>query len=296
VSDAVPVTPDLLRRWTLPDAGTSKRSRGQALIIGGAAATPGAVMLAGMAALRVGAGVLAMAVPDPVAVSVAVAVPESSTSGWGGPAAGDVRAGVLDALLARADSVTVGPGVDDAEVAKVLVRHVARSGFAGPVVLDAYALGVLDQVDDGVASALAGRLVLTPNRTETARLVGERADDSEDEDAGEDADSDRDRAEDVARRWKAVVSCYGVIAAPDGDTHVVSSGHPGLGTSGSGDVLAGAIGGLLARGTDPVPAAAWGTYLHATAGDRLAARVGRLGFLARELLDELPLVLTELQA
>jgi NAD(P)H-hydrate repair Nnr-like enzyme with NAD(P)H-hydrate dehydratase domain len=76
----------------------------------------------------------------------------------------------------------------------------------------------------------------------------------------------------------------------------VSSGHPGLGTSGSGDVLAGAIGGLLARGTQPMQAAAWGTYLHAAAGDRLAARVGRLGFLARELLDELPLLLTELQA
>ncbi|PZS15751.1 MAG: hypothetical protein DLM57_12035 [Pseudonocardiales bacterium] len=61
---------------------------------------------------------------------------------------------------------------------------------------------------------------------------------------------------------------------------MVSTGHAGLGTSGSGDVLAGAVAGLLARGTDPVRAACWGTYLDAAAGDRLAARVGRLGFLA----------------
>ena len=85
-----------------------------------------------------------------------------------------------------------------------------------------------------------------------------------------------------------------LIGAPtdarDGD------GHPGLGTSGSGDVLAGAITGLLARGASADQAACWGTFLHAVAGDRLAARVGRLGFLARELVDQLPIVLTETEA
>ena len=74
------------------------------------------------------------------------------------------------------------------------------------------------------------------------------------------------------------------------------AGHAGLGTSGSGDVLAGAIAGLLARGADLAQAACWATFLHAVAGDRLAARVGRLGFLARELVDQLPIVLTETEA
>ena len=71
-------------------------------------------------------------------------------------------------------------------------------------------------------------------------------------------------------------------------------GHSGLATSGSGDVLAGAVGGLLARGAEPAQAACWAKYLHAAAGERLAARIGRLGFLAREVLAELPLVLSEL--
>jgi ADP-dependent NAD(P)H-hydrate dehydratase len=72
------------------------------------------------------------------------------------------------------------------------------------------------------------------------------------------------------------------------------SGNPGLGTSGSGDVLAGAIGGLAARGASPDQAAVWGVHLHAEAGERLAARIGAVGYLARELLDELPQVLDQL--
>jgi ADP-dependent NAD(P)H-hydrate dehydratase len=281
-----PVTPELLRKSPLPDAGASKHSRGHALIIGGAAATPGAVMLAGIAALRVGAGVLALAAPDAVAVPMAVTVPEASVTGWGGPKAADIDLTAFDALLAQADAVTIGPGLDDAEVARALVEHVATSDFAGPVLLDAYALGVLADLEDGVAATLAGRLVLTPNRKEAERLVG----------SGAEGQGDAGLAQQIADRWHAVVSCFGVIASAGADAHAVSTGHVGLGTSGSGDVLAGAVGGLLARGADPVRAASWGTYLHAASGDRLAARVGRLGFLARELLDELPLVLTELQA
>ncbi|MDQ6739673.1 MAG: NAD(P)H-hydrate dehydratase, partial [Actinomycetota bacterium] len=74
----------------------------------------------------------------------------------------------------------------------------------------------------------------------------------------------------------------------------VGAGNPGLGTSGSGDVLAGAVAGFLARKATPAQAACWATYLHATAGDRLAATIGPISFLARELLDAMPRVLAEL--
>jgi NAD(P)H-hydrate repair Nnr-like enzyme with NAD(P)H-hydrate dehydratase domain len=83
--------------------------------------------------------------------------------------------------------------------------------------------------------------------------------------------------------------------APDGSAWSDGAGGVGLGTSGSGDVMAGAVGGLLARGAETVQAAVWGRYAHAAAGDRLAAQEGRVGFLARELLDELPQVLAALQ-
>jgi ADP-dependent NAD(P)H-hydrate dehydratase len=144
---------------------------------------------------------------------------------------------------------------------------------------------VLAKVDG--AERIAGRSVLTPNPAEAARLL-ERTDVEERDGL--------DVAAEIAARFGAVVSYESWVAAPDGRQWTVPTGHAGLGTSGSGDVLAGAITGLLARGADPAQAACWGTYLHGTAGDRLAARVGRLGFLARELVTELPLVIVETEA
>jgi len=92
------------------------------------------------------------------------------------------------------------------------------------------------------------------------------------------------------------VACRGLISEPGGRCWRLGTGDVGLATSGSGDVMAGATVGLLARGAEGRQAACWATYVHATAGDRLAARVGRLGFLARDLLDELPAVLVELSS
>ena len=105
----------------------------------------------------------------------------------------------------------------------------------------------------------------------------------------------RDAALAVAERYAAVVSSPGLVAAPDARTWCVEAGGIGLGTSGSGDVLAGLAGGALARGAELEQAAVWGQYLHAAAGDLLTARVGRQGFLARELLDEVPTVLRQLR-
>lgn len=284
------VTPSLLREWPLPEPGASKHSRGHVLVIGGARSTPGAVLLAGIACLRVGAGVLAMAVPEDVAIALAVAVPEAAVTGWP-----DLSRSALSSadrqgfakLLRQANAVLLGPGLDSTDEATVLLAIVADElAPRVPVVLDAFALGVLPEHAERV-SAFAGRMVLTPNPDEAARLLGSQ--DIDDDDPSRVAKS-------VADEWQAVVSYQGVVAEPGAPVRVVPTGHAGLGTSGSGDVLAGSIAGLLARGADPVRAACWGTYLHAAAGDRLAARVGRLGFLARELLDEVPLVLTELRA
>ncbi|MDO9063464.1 MAG: NAD(P)H-hydrate dehydratase, partial [Microbacterium sp.] len=96
----------------------------------------------------------------------------------------------------------------------------------------------------------------------------------------------------IARRFDAIVNCYGTVATPTGRTWQVKVGGPGLGTSGSGDVLAGAIAGFAARGGEPSRAAVWGSWTHARAGDRLAARTG-IGFLAREIATELTPTLAE---
>ncbi len=286
---AAVVTPALLRDWALPAVGSSKYGRGQVLVVGGARGTPGAAMLAAIASLRAGAGRLTLAVADSVAVAVAVAIPESGVVGLPETAAGSVRgdgAGRLADSVGSCDAVLVGPGLDDPEETAALLRGLApHVGEDTRVVLDAYALGVLPGLDD-VVERLAGRLVLTPNTGEAERLLGRPIEPEElPEAVGE-----------LARRYGAVVRCYGEVAAPDGRRWQMSTGYGGLATSGSGDVMAGALCGLLARGADLDQATCWGTHLHAAAGDRLAARIGPTGFLARELLDELPVVLAELGA
>ncbi|WP_375423491.1 NAD(P)H-hydrate dehydratase [uncultured Friedmanniella sp.] len=286
------VTPSLLRRWGLPAAGESKYGRGQVLIVGGAATTPGAVQLAGLAALRMGAGHLTMAVAASAAVPMAVATPEAGVIGLPQNERGSVLGADLRAIaddLSSADVVTVGVGLDDPEETAVLLRTlVPQLGEETWLVLDAYALGVLPGLDDEVLAPVRGRLVLTPNSSEAARLL--------DRELAEGTAERQADVSEIARRYGAVVSCSGAVANADGEVWQVSAGNGGLATSGSGDVQVGAVSGLLGRAGDADQAAVWGTHVHAAAGDRLAARVGALGFLARELLTELPVVLSELGA
>ncbi len=286
MADETAITPALLREWRLPDRAGTKDDRGGVLVIGGARRTPGAAMLTGLAALRIGAGRLTLAVAESVAVQVAVAVPEAGVLALPETPDGSPTGEGLDGLAAeleRADAVVVGPGLDEPDGAARLVREVlARVGATTPVVLDAFALGVLAPLREELAPS-ASRLVLTPNLTEAARLL------ERDEVSGERA------AVEVAGRYGAAVVCAARVAVPDGRRWHSSTGTGGLGTSGSGDVLAGAVAGLLAGGCPPEQAACWGVHVHAAAGDRLAARIGQLGYLARELLDEVPQVLVELQ-
>ncbi len=287
-ADARVVTPALLRDWPLPPPGEDKGDRGSVLVAGGASDTPGAALLAGLAALRAGAGKLQLAVAAPVAHALAVAVPEALVRPLRHTASGSVRAGAVDDLadlLEKADVVCAGPGLDDADEATGLVAAIAGAlPRSARVVLDAYALGALPARSE-VARALAGRLVVTPNTSEAGILLEREAP------AG---DEIPDAAREIAARYGCVVALRSAVATPDGRSWIGGSGQAGLGTSGSGDVLAGVVAGLLARGADPAQAAVWGAHLHATAGERLAARVGPLGYLARELLDEAPRVLTEL--
>lgn len=283
------LTPSLLRDWKLPAPGGSKYGRGQVLVVGGARQTPGAAMLAGLSALRVGAGRLTLAVADSVAVALAVAVPEAGVVGLpetaDGSVGGQESGDRLAASVERADAVLVGSGLDDPDETAALLRTVLPLlGKDTAVVLDAFALGVLIDIDE-VAQVCGGRLVLTPNEAEAARLLDGSTDPIDDLPGAVGS---------IAARYQAVVSCRGWIADPAGTLWQVATGHSGLGTSGSGDVLAGGVVGLLARGADPSQAACWATHVHAAAGDRLAARIGPLGFLARELVDQLPTVITEL--
>ncbi|MBN9154913.1 MAG: NAD(P)H-hydrate dehydratase [Microbacterium sp.] len=266
----------LLRSWGLPDPGDSKKSRGQVVVVGGSRRSPGAVLLSGEATLRVGAGRLGLAVPASIEGAVGVALPEAAVFALPERAT-DRLGGRLRAQLEAADAVLVGPGFDDPDQTRDTLVAVAEVGV--PVlVLDAFAIGVLPGLDRGI---LPERLVLNVNAEEASILRGR------DVDAG-----DLDALRDIAQRYRAVVNCYGAIVTADGGCWEVPDGGPGLGTSGSGDVLAGAIAGFAARGVEPERAAVWGSWAHARAGDRLEARTG-LGFLARDLPAELTLAIAE---
>lgn len=286
-ADARAVTPRLLGRWPLPDPdGEGKHARGTVVVVGGAESTPGAVLLAGLAALRVGAGTLKVVTVQATAPALGVALPEAMVVGLpaapGGSLGADVAGGIAD-QTERAQAVVVGPGLLGREgTADLLAALLPRLADDVAVLLDAVALGALAGRPQA-ARPLAGRLVLTPNTGEAAELLGQ-----------DEVAEPLEAARAIAERYAAVVAVHGGVVAPDGQRWSDQSGDIGLGTSGSGDVLAGAIGGLLARGAEPAQAAVFGQYLHSAAGDELAARVGRLGFLARELLDELPRVLDRL--
>lgn len=273
------VDADALRRWPLPRPEGDKRARGDVVVIGGSLRSPGAVRLAGEAALRAGAGRLTIVLSSVIAVDVATSLPECGVVPLTSTRAGGVlgRSVALAANdLAATDAVLVGPGLDDlGETCALLDALPAHLGDDVSVVLDAYALGAL-ALRPSLADAYAGRLVLTPNRIEAAALLGRELGDSEDPTA------------EIAARFQAVVSCFGTVADADGKNWTVEAGNSGLGTSGSGDVLAGTITGLSARGATPEQAATWGTWAHGTAGEALADRIGPIGFLASELLPEIP--------
>ena len=264
------VTPALLRGWGMPDPGDSKKSRGRVMVVGGSRRSPGAVMLSGEAALRVGAGRVGLVVPDSIQAQLGPLLPEAAILALP-PHASDPLDETVRSELEAADAVLVGPGFDDADATRATLLTIAQTDIRC-LILDAFALGVLPDVDRHL---LPADLILNPNEEEAAILLGR-------EPAGERSD---DLLE-IARRFGAVVNCYGVVADPEGDTWRVPEGGPGLGTSGSGDVLAGAISGFATRGMSPSRAAVWGSWTHAHAGDRLTERVG-LGFLARDLPAEL---------
>jgi hydroxyethylthiazole kinase-like uncharacterized protein yjeF len=273
-------------RWPLdpPDEEVTKNERGTVLVVGGARSTPGAVLLAGIAALRVGGGRLTVATCEDYAGSLGVAMPEAGVVGLPTTEGGglDPRAAKKVVELAEdADAVVFGPGMTEPENTRALVADVLQALDDPPViVLDAMAAtsGALELG----AEVLGRRCVITPNASEAGHLLDDARGD------------DHEIASQLAERYGVTAVFNNAAAGHDADVFSVPKGNPGLATSGSGDVLAGAVGGVAARTADPLAAAVWGLALHGEAGDRLAARLGRVGFLARELLDELPLCLREL--
>jgi NAD(P)H-hydrate epimerase len=270
-----------------PDA--HKGSFGHVLVVGGSEGKTGAVVLAATGALRAGAGLATAAVGaslHPVlelklTEAMSLALPELGRGALGPGCAPLVRR-----ELETRDALVLGPGLGRQAGAQEAVRAILGDCPA-PAVVDADGLTALGGALEELAATARGRLVLTPHPGEAARLLGCSA-----------AQVQADRpaaARALAERSGAVAVLKGartLIAAPEGSLWINPTGGPGLATGGTGDVLAGVIGGLLAQGLAPLDAARLGVYLHGAAGD-LGPRAGGL---AGEVAERIPAAWSTLAA
>ncbi len=293
------------------DPRAHKGSNGKLLAICGSLDYLGAALLVARAAGRAGAGLVSLCVPASLQPLAAGRVPEVTTHGL---AETEVE-GEVDVELAMEwildfdhDALVIGPGLRPGLATADLVGAVLDGGAefeeghgsdAGvrraadglpPAVLDAEALNSLATIE-GWPDRLRRPAVLTPHPGEFRRLSAgeEPPDEAEGPDLGADDDARLTAAVEAAERWRAVVVLKGaktVIAGVDGRVCRAPFENPALGTGGTGDVLAGVIGALLAQGVEPFDAACLGVYLHGVAGEAVRERIGDSGLLASDLPDE----------
>ena len=237
---------------------------GHVLVLGGSSGMPGAVIMAGLAALRTGAGRVTIATHLEHASQIPLVHPELMCRAVSGPTD-------LHDLFEAADCMVFGPGLGTDSWATMLFNEMLT--LQCPVVIDADGLNLLSRSGHG-----RGQWILTPHPAEAARLLGVTT---------TEVQADRFTAvSTISSRYQSVTVLKGagsLVHLPD-MTWLCPHGNPGMATAGMGDILAGVIGGLLAQGLSREEAASLGVFIHATAGDR-AAEQGERGLMATDLLD-----------
>ena len=271
-----------------PDA--HKGTFGTAVVIAGSLGMTGATAMASEAALRAGAGLSTLGCPAGLWNVMAAKLTEVMTrglpDGGNGAFSADAVSQALE-LIEKGDSTVVGCGIGTHAGTIEFVHRLVKLARK-PMIVDADGLNALAQ-DVGILEGEHGDLVLTPHPGEMSRLLGTSV---------QAVQSNRmDVAREAASRFRCVVVLKGartLIADPSGRVFINPTGGPGLATGGTGDVLAGAIGGLLAQGLSPLDAAVCGAFVHGRAGDIAAEELGAAGTIAGDVLGALPYALKEL--
>jgi len=266
-----------------PDA--HKGTFGHVLVVAGSVGKSGAAILAACGALRAGAGLVTVATPEPALPLVAAGRPELMTEPLPVGGSGGLDPEALARALAPAqdkDAVVIGPGLGQEPSTRDVVRGFVAACPA-PLVIDADGLNALGARASGTLWKRSAPTVVTPHPGEMARLISADA-----------ADVQRRRLEvarDFAAESRSVVVLKGhrtVVAEAGGRAAVNPTGNPGMATGGTGDVLSGVVGALLARGLDPWVAATAAVYVHGLAGDVAAGRLGQESLLAGDVVEALP--------
>jgi ADP-dependent NAD(P)H-hydrate dehydratase / NAD(P)H-hydrate epimerase len=269
---------------------THKRAAGFAVVVGGSRFMTGAPALAGTAAYRAGAGLVAVAVPEGVLPVVQGALREAVFVGLPETDAGTAAGGSarLDEVLGQAGAIAVGPGMTTDERTQGWIRELLRSSEV-PVVLDADGLNAFAGRPEDLADRKAD-LILTPHAGEFSRLAAIPTSEVE---------ADRVRhVRELAARTSAAVLLKGsrtLVASPDGVVRINPTGGPSLATGGTGDVLTGLIAGLIARGCPPIDAGSAAAFVHGVAGRIAGDRRGD-GATAVDVLEAVPAAMLEVVA
>jgi len=260
------------------------------LAIAGSLRVPGAAILAGTSALRAGAGKVQLALPQSVALAVATAFVECGVIPLEENTTGDSLAVFSPELMNSmnlADTILIGPGIMDAAQANGFVRLALENGDKKRFVIDALALCQIRE-NTSLLIRRPDQVVVTPHHGEMATLLGISKEEIDIEPL--------EYALQAAHELGVIVVLKGnktFIATPSNEVWVHEDNLPELATAGSGDVLAGILSGLLARGTPTLDAALWSVVLHAQAGHKIARDIGGLGLIASELPAAIPSLLAK---
>jgi NAD(P)H-hydrate epimerase len=268
-----------------------KGNFGHALVVGGSVGKTGAAAMAAQAALRVGAGLVTLAIPsslNPIMeqkLTEVMTVPLPETSGQTLSLAAEKA--LMD--LAQEKSVVIlGPGLSTHPETQELVRKLLHA-LRLPIVLDADGVNALTGHTD-LLTQVKTKLVLTPHPGEMARLLGMTS---------QKVQSDRlGTTQSFSQRYNVCLVLKGahtVLANPQGSLFINPTGNQGMASGGTGDVLAGMLGGLISQGLDPLQASKIGVYLHGLAGDLVAAQKGTMGMIAGDLIECIPLAIRKIR-
>lgn len=263
---------------------SNKGTLGSLLCICGSYGMAGAAIMAGKAALRCGIGLLKIAVPKSIYPVCATNILESVYYPLEETSNGVISSKNTDFLLEmceKSSAVVIGCGLSVCDDTKNLVQSVITN-CEKPLVIDADALNCICNKPE-ILKNLKAPAIITPHPGEMARLLHSTP---------KTVNSNRENtAIDFAKKFGVVTVLKGagtIIASPDGEVYINHTGNSGMATGGSGDVLSGIIGSLLAQGASPINAAAAGVFLHGTIGDIAAEKLGKISMLPTDMIDMIP--------
>ncbi len=268
-----------------------KGNYGHLLILAGSLGKTGAACLAARGALKIGTGLVTVALPKSLTSIVVASIPEVMTEPLAETEAGTISKNALSQLekaLEGKTALAIGPGISTLpEVGEIIRGVIAKSGV--PVLLDADGLTHLAR-NRALLKGKSSQTVITPHPGELARIFNTSTDEIQADRIGSARKATRE-----LEAWVVLKGARTVIAAPGGEVFINPTGNRGMAQGGMGDVLTGIIGGLLAQGLSLSDASCLGVYLHGMAGDRIAGRQGPVGILASELADEIPFCIKEIE-